>query len=247
MRYIYYIVFIILALSAALGYELLTSPVPAKDTAMIINGQVITTSEFKRICLSAPYKEQEKNNTINSLITRELLIQEAQREGIDKEESFRRSIQNFYEQSLIKLLMDKKFSSLKVSVSDTEIDRYISLLGSKLHVTVYTSDTSRNAQQGKYMSIQAKNINFDDLSGDIRARIIMLREGEKTGLVREDGKFVVMRLDKVEYSHRTAPSEKEKENIRNILINEKKERMISDWVAGLREKASVKIMLKSKN
>ena len=108
MRYIYYIIIILLGLSAIIGYELrgkLSSP---KEAAIVVNGKTITVEEFSRVCSSKPTDSGDKNDFINSLITKELLIQESQREGIDREESFRRSIQNYYEQSLIKLLMDEE-------------------------------------------------------------------------------------------------------------------------------------------
>ncbi len=77
---------------------------------------------------SQPSQQRRKSDCVNSLITKELLLQESQREGIDKEESFRESIQNFYEQSLIKLLIDRKFASLHVTVSDEDVNRYIALM-----------------------------------------------------------------------------------------------------------------------
>lgn len=247
MRYIYYIILIFLILSGALGYELLSPEVPAKDVSMVINGQVITREEFNRICSSPGDHMTTPSDAINSLITRELLIQEAQREGIDKEESFRRSIQNFYEQSLIKLLMDKKFNSLRVTVSDAELERYVSLMDKKVRLTVFTADTRQDAAKGVYKGTETREMNFDDLSRDMREQIVMLTKGEKTGPVEEGGKFIVLRLDRVGNSFRKPPSEKERDNIRKLLASEKRETIISDWIAGLRKKASVKVMLNRKD
>jgi hypothetical protein len=247
MRYIYYILIIFLVLSAALGYELLSSPVPAKDTAMSINGRVVTIHEFNRLCASPPHRLKAQCDSINYLITRELLIQEAQREGIDKEESFRKSIQNFYEQSLVKLLMDKKFDSIKVSVSDEELGRYMSFLGRKIHLTVFTSDTLEAAEKGNYKDTKTREMNFEDLSSVVRDRIVPLKGGEKTKPLREGDKFVVLRLDKAENSLHVSPSEKERESIRKMLMAEKRETMMDDWVAGLRKKADVKVLLNQNN
>jgi hypothetical protein len=247
MRYIYYIILIFLVLSGAMAYELLSPAVPAKDTAMVINGQVITREEFNSLCSSPSNGMNARSDAINFLITRELLIQEAQREGIDKEESFRRSMQNFYEQSLIKLLMDKKFNSLRVAVSDSELDRYISLMGRKVRLTVFTADTLEDAGKGDYKGTETREMNFDDLSRDMRERIVPLKEGEKTEPVKEGGKFIVLRLDKVgDFLHKP-PSAKERDNVREMLAGEKRERMISDWIAGLRKRASVKVMLNRKD
>lgn len=247
MRYIYYIIIIILALSGALGYELMSSPVPPRDTAMIVNGQVITMEEFNRLSSNPPLSVNAPGNSINSLITRELLIQEAQREGIDKDEAFRQSIQNFYEQSLIKLLLDRKFKSLNVSVSDNEIDRYMSLLGRKVRMTIFTSMTMKDAENSYYRNSRTREMNFDELSTYMKSRVAQLEVGQKTSPIEEGGEFIVLRLDKLEGSPHIVESPKKREDIRRMLAAEKREMMISDWVNGLRKKASVKVMLRQGN
>ncbi len=42
-------------------------------------------------------------------------------------------------------------------------------------------------------------------------------------------------------------SESELNKIREFLISRKKERIINDWISDLREKASIKILLKDAN
>jgi hypothetical protein len=89
MRYIYYIIIIFFGLSAIIGYELRSRNASPKEAALIINKKVITTGEFNELYALQPSRSREKNDFINSLITRELLIQESQNEGIDRDESFR--------------------------------------------------------------------------------------------------------------------------------------------------------------
>lgn len=247
MRYIYYIILIVLVLSAALVYELLSSSVTPKDTAMVINGRVITIKEFNRLQSSPPLYLKTREDVIDSIVTRELLIQEAQREGIDKEEAFRQSIQNFYEQSLIKLLLDRKFNSAKISVSDSELDRYLSFLGRKVRVTVSTADTVKDANAGNFRDVRTREVAFDNLSSFIRERLVRLKEGQSTEPIGKGGKFVVVRLDKLEGPPQAPPSEKKREYVKIMLKGEKTERLVSRWVDGLRQKASVKIMLKRKD
>lgn len=249
MRYIYYIIIILLVISAIIGYELIgkRDSVNEKDAALIINGRVITNDEFNKLYSSCPPYLRNKSDFINSLITKELLIQESQKESIDKEESFRRSIQNFYEQSLMKLLMDRKFSSLNITVSDDELNRYIMLLNSKLHLTVFNFDTLEEAKQGKYRDSEKKIVFLDDLSKDIKPGIILIEEGRTTDPIKSEEKYITIRLDKIETFLFKTPSDTEKESIKSILISEKKEKAIDDWIADLRKKASIKIFLNEKN
>jgi hypothetical protein len=95
-------------------------PDAGKKAAIIINDKVITLDEFAGM---KPSHDEHRADFINSLIARELLIQEAQRTGIDKEENFRRSLQGFYEQSLVKVLMDRKLTLLSIPRPTLKISR----------------------------------------------------------------------------------------------------------------------------
>jgi hypothetical protein len=248
MRYIYYIITIFLLLSAVIGgIELRSKPSPTKDAALIINRRIISTDEFNRLYTSQPSRQRGKSNFINSLITKDLLIQESQREGIDKEESFTQSIQNFYEQSLIKLLIDRKFASLHVAVSDQDVDRYIALMNKIEHLTIFTFDSPEEAEKGIYKGGESKTISFRNLSKTVQGIIIPLKEGGMTNPVRIGDKYIVVRLDRTETTSAKMPSASEKEEIKKTLIEDKKEKMISDWIADLRKKASIKILVNEEN
>ena len=247
MRYIYYIIIILIGLSAIIGYELRSKHYPPKDAALIINGRVITIDEFNKLYSSQPPHLREKDDFINSLITKELLIQESQKEGIDKEEPFRKSIQHFYEQSLIKLLMDRKFASLNITINKDELNRYVSFLNKKLHVTIFTFDSIEEAKKGDYRDGESKGIYFVDLSKDIRESVISLEEGKMTEPIKTGDKYIIIRLDRVEIRSSQMPSDAEKERIKKMLIEEKKEIIINDWMADLRKKASIKVLINRAN
>jgi hypothetical protein len=250
MRYIYYIIIIFLVLSAIVGMELRSKRNPTKDAALIINNRVISTDEFNRLYASQPLYQggqRGKSDFINSLITKELLIQESQREDIDKEESFRQSLQNFYEQSLIKLVMDRKFASLHVTVSDEDVNRYIALMDKKLHLTIFTFSSPEEAEKGIYKDGKNMTISFRDLSRTMQDIIIPVREGGTTHPARSGDKYIVVRLDGTETISAKMSSPREKEEIKKMLLKNKKEEMISDWISDLRKKASIKILVKEKN
>lgn len=247
MRYIYYIILISLILSAIIGYELSVKPASKGDAAIIINERIISNDEFNKLYDARSPYHQNKQEFINSLITKELLIQESQKEGIDKEESFRRSIQNFYEQSLIKLLMDRKFSSLDITVSEDEFKKYTSFLRKRLYVTIFSFDNFEEAKKGEYKNGEQKIISFDELSLDVQFDILLLTEGDMTEPIKTAEKFLVIRLDKAEPVSSETISPKEKEEIRMMLIEKKREKMINDWIADLREKAIVNIYVNGQN
>ena len=243
MKYIYYIAFIVAAFSAAIGYELFSSHVPQKDVALSINGRVVTAEELDRLYAARPLDTAGKQEFINSFIMKELLIQESQREGIDKEESFRRSIQNFYEQSLIKLLMDRKFASCATAVSEEELNRYLSFVGSKLIITTFSVEGAGETPAIRGKDGQTRTILFDDLSRELQYAIVRTGEGEITAPFSSgEGSFAV-RLDKVVASAPRSFTGEEKEAARRMLAEQQKEQTIRDWTSELRKKASIKINL----
>jgi hypothetical protein len=243
MRYIYYIIFIFMVLSAIIGYALKGNRDTTKEAAIIINDRVITTEEFKKLSSSQPLHMMEMTDFINSVITKELLLQESKREGIDREEPFRRSIQNFYEQSLIKLLMDRKFSSLQITPDEDALNRYLASLNKKYHVTIFSFDSPEDARKSKFSDGKSRSISFVDLSRDIRDHILVLKPGRMTEPLKTGEKYVVIRLDRLETLPGQVTSDTEREKIRQMLIEEKKEQVINDWIADLRKKSSVKVFV----
>ncbi len=243
MRYIYYIVAIFLAASAVAGYFLMPASVPEQKAALMINGKVVTLDEFDRLYSSRANGHTDKGMFISSLITRELLIQESQKEGIDKEEPFRRSIRSFYEQSLVKLLMDRKYASLHPVVSDEEVDRYLALWGNKLRLTIAVFRDFSGAEKGDLKGGQRRVLSLGDLSVDLRGPVAALKVGGVTRPIRNGEGYVIVRLDGTE-GISSAPPPPDREAVRKMLAEGKKEEMINDWIAGLRKKAAVKIMVK---
>lgn len=241
MKYIYSIVFILVALSAVIGYVLFPSRISPKNVALIINDRVITTDEFNRLYAAQPRGARDKGDFLNSLITKELLIQESQKEGIEKEEPFRKSIQNFYEQSLIKLLMDRKLASVRLPVGDEDIDAYLSLSGRRLFLTMFSFAGPDEAKKSVYNGGETRTVFFENLACEIRNAVSKLKQGEMTRPIRSGDRYIVVRLDKIGSPASPVSLPTDREKIKEILMNEKKEQMINDWVAGLREKASIKI------
>jgi parvulin-like peptidyl-prolyl isomerase len=241
MKYLYYIVFVFVAVSVAAGYFLTAFQTPSPNAALIINDRVITTDELNNCYASIRPDIKDRDNFINSMITKELLIQESQRSGIDKEEAFRKSIQDYYEQSLIKLLMDRKLAGFNVSVSDEELDRYVPYLNKKILLSIFSFEDLDKAKSGRYRRVEQKTSSFEDLSNEIKDQVVHLKKGEMSQPVKSGDVYITLRIDSVDSQPSPALSQEERERTRNGLLEAKKEKMINDWFADLRNKARIKI------
>ena len=97
------------------------------ETVVKINAYTLTTGEFEELFHEYEMNEDTPENRANfltNLITRKLLLEEAQRRGLDTQKDFLRSIENFWEQSLLRLVVDLKVREItkNITVTESEIE-----------------------------------------------------------------------------------------------------------------------------
>lgn len=106
---------------------------PDKKIVAQINKYKMTVEDLKYAFKNAPYDEAALLKTENGrkkymggLIEKEVLLQEAQRQGIDREKDFMKSIENYWEQALLKILLERKSKEISglIHVYDNEIEAY---------------------------------------------------------------------------------------------------------------------------
>jgi len=124
--------FLILCLSLILTGCGSSCPLSAKkDKAAVakINNYDITKEEFETEFKESSFGRtdtlESRKEFLNNLISRKLVLQEAQKSGLDRKPGFLKLIQKFWEQSLIKLALDKKTQEIagSVKISDREVER----------------------------------------------------------------------------------------------------------------------------
>lgn len=241
MKYIYYVLFILIALSALIYFKLVSDEKPVGKSALEINERVVTVEEFES--LYSGQKAYPKEDFINSIITKELLIQEARRMGIDREEPFRKSIKNFYEQSLIKILVDRKFKAMETAVEEKELDEFVSLMGKRLRMTMFEFESRDEAETGPLEGGKTKAIDFRDLSTEMQAALVGLKNGERSRPVGINGRHVVIRVEGFGPARHPPPSPKEREMARKMLEQERKQRLLNEWMDGLRRESDIKVFV----
>ncbi len=125
--YLKYIIF--LTVLCFLGFGCAKKP-PSEKVALRINDYTLSTGEFNELFSESRISEDTREIRglfVENLINRKLLLQEAQRQGLDKEKDFLKSIENFWEQSLLTITVDKKIKEVtdNITVNEQEIqDHY---------------------------------------------------------------------------------------------------------------------------
>lgn len=239
-----YLLSILLIISAAsiitLVYIWPDKPDNRQKIAATVNGHNLVESQLDSELSKSGSLSTTRADSLNSIITRELLIQEAQRQNIDKEESFRTALKTFYEQSLIKILMDRQYSKLKVDVSEEEINRYLSFFGKKITFTRMKVDSAPPHTPISENS-QTTEVLFDDLADPLRFIIAFLEPGKHTLRFDTSNEQYAIRLDKIAVNETQATAPPRKDLIKELLIQNKKEQKIAQWLLDLRQNASITI------
>ena len=87
----------------------------------------ISSQRFQReFELSGFAKEGKKKDFLETFVSRKLILLEAEKLGLDKDPKFLHDVQNFWEQSLLKIVVDRKTRevSREVMVTEQEVQDY---------------------------------------------------------------------------------------------------------------------------
>lgn len=127
-----------------------------------INNYSLTESDFlNEVRLIAPQKyniantEKAKEGALNELITKKVLLQEAQKANFDKDGKFMKEIERYWEQALLKLLMKQKVDEFSRNISpeipfetrqqilQTEISKWISDIRNSAKIKIYKENLNK--------------------------------------------------------------------------------------------------------
>jgi hypothetical protein len=241
MKYLYTILAIIgLAIILTIFFLLPEKRIPQKDIAISINGH-----DFSKDALTAEgnkygYHDDQQSEVFDTLITKEVLIQEAERQAIHKEESFRKSLKDYYENSLVKTLLDRQNSKLKVVVTDADIDNYIGFLDK---IVTYTRlDTiPQSPSEGLTAKGTSNTALFSELATPTRLLLSSLKPS-LYGIKFDTGnESYALRLDSVQPAPDYVAKTVDKQRIREMLEEYQKEQQLKRWLLELRQNATITI------
>lgn len=238
MRYLYYIGGIIVLFSILAAYGVFNTKVEISKPAVVINDRIISESELETRIKLKPYY-MNRDEYIDSLIDEQLLIQEALKKEIHKEESFRQSVQQYYEQSLIKILVDRKLASLKVSVSDNEIQKYKILSASHLIISKFGYKSLNEAENSVSQTPQKIDANYIDLSDELKFALLNLKQGEMSPPVESGMGVLSYRIDQIIPLDAPKVNDKDDEQIKNFIAGSKQEQLMADWTRELKANAEI--------
>ncbi|MDD5085402.1 MAG: SurA N-terminal domain-containing protein [Candidatus Omnitrophica bacterium] len=98
--------------------------------AVEIDNIKITVDDFEKEYANSPYSRTDsptaRKEFLDNLVMRRLILKEAEGQKLDKDPEFLKSVEFFWQQSLLKLILDKKMQELSPisKVGDQEVRDY---------------------------------------------------------------------------------------------------------------------------
>ncbi len=251
------------------------TPPPEEHVLALVNGRQITQTEFDirwselAEATRARYeKEGGKRRFLDELITRELLMQEARKKGLDQDETIRERAQRYKEQLILDELL-KDTIKAKIELSKEELDAYYEKHAHELLTPLKVSvsqmllpnypaakDLEKQVNQGgdfgkfaQRYSIDGKTkANGGDL-GPYRKGLVIPEVDQVIHTLKPGMISAPIKTDAGYYLVKIVPLDKEiiqadlatRERLRQELLNEKRRRRFDEVIAEIRARSIVRL------
>jgi peptidyl-prolyl cis-trans isomerase C len=266
-------------IAATIGGSLLLliscTPPPEENVVALVNGRQITQTEFETrwgelaAATRTRYeKEGGKRRFLDELITRELLMQEARKQGLDQSDAIRDRAQRYREQLILDELLKDRIKA-KIEVSKEELDAFyekhahelltpLKVQVSQMLLPNYSAakDLEKQINQGGDFGKFAQRYSVDgktrarggDLGPyrkdlvipDVDAVIHTLKPGMVSAPIKTDAGYYLVMITALDKEIIQADLAV-RERLRQELLNEKRRKRFDDVIADIRAKAIVRL------
>ena len=251
------------------------APPPEEGVLALVNGRQITQTEFEirwgelAEATRARYeKEGGKRRFLDELITRELLMQEARKLGLDQNDAIRDRTQRYREQLILDELLKDRIKA-KVELSKEELDDFYEkharelLTPLKVQVSQMllpnisaAKDLEHQVNQGGDFAKFAQRYSIDGKTkakggdlGPYRKDLVIPEVDEVIHTLKPGLISAPIKTDAGYYLVKITPLDKEiiqadvavRERLRQELLNEKRRKRFDGVIADIRAKAIIRL------
>lgn len=253
--YIFSIAFLLLLLVSACE----TSK-PREENIASVNDAPIPVSEFqKEVSLiskrdpSFKITKQRLEEQLNTIIDKKLLIQEAMKRGLAEDPEFAETIKTFWEQTLIRELVEVKAKEWadRLFATEDEIERHYKRMQ---YMPVVKLVRAKNKEQaGELKAKLLKGLPLDDAEtlgplfiDDVRSEALLnafdMNAGEAKAY-ESDGEYIVVQVIKKDKAA-MPPLKDSYSRIKTFLIERKKQDAMEKWLKDVKDSAKININTK---
>lgn len=228
------------------------------ETVASVNGAPILLRDFKKELKTIEKRnpafvltDESAGDALNGLIERKLLIQEAVKLGLSEDEHFIETIKSYWEQTLIRELVNAKTRQWAdaVSVSDMEIERHYERM--RFSVTLKTAKAAgeKELEGKKELMRRGKRVSGETIEGPLYAEnfnpgdpllsAFDLKQGGMT--VIKEMKGITLVYVAAKEPAKIPPLKEIRERIRQHLDEFKRQRAMDDWLRGVKKRSEITI------
>lgn len=227
------------------------------ETVASVNGSPVSLKEFQREVSIAAKRdpalkltEEALEHQLHTVIDRKLMIQEAVKKGLSQDEKFLDTIKEFWEQTLIRELVNSRSKewSEGLFVTDGEVQAHYKRIGTRLTLRLIDVENKEKAEEAK-ASLASGSFDRAEVVGPLLIEDVRLAdplyaafdlsEGE-TAVIEGRDDFLVVRVVKKERI--PAPLLTAiYADIKESLLEQKKEKALEDWLEELKKSAKIEI------
>lgn len=203
-----------------------------------------------------------KRDVLNALITKEVLLQEAVRQNLDKEKDFMGSMELYWEQALLKNLLAGKSQDIakETVVYEDEINRYRNNMKDKIKAKVIVFSEEKYANKAmkekdnalaawerepqKFAisyAIPSKWYSLEEGQSPLEYGIFMADRAGGKGVVKMNGKWALVIIEDIAPNDIGTLSALKREEIMRRIRAVKGRESMEQWIELLRRKARIKV------
>jgi len=235
-------------------------PVADKDEVIAyVNKDPIFASDLKReiamrVRLDPTFKvtPESEAEQLDLIINRKLLIQEAMRKGLAREEKFVSTIKTFWEQTLIRDFAEAKQKDLQqyLFASEDDINDYYDKLSQRATFKVLKSrdrasidkvydDITKGIQRDLAWETIGP-VSYDDITSSVLIKAFDMKGGETKKLEDALTYYIVTAVNKERIE--LGPLEQLRDDIEKRVISMKERGLFEEWFLKEKKKAEIKIV-----
>ncbi len=251
------------------------TPPPEEGVVALVNGRQITQTEFEarwgelaEATKTRYEKEGGKRRFLDELITRELLMQEARKLGLDQNDAIRDRAQRYREQLILDELLKDRIKT-KIELSNEELDAFYEqhaqelLTPLKVRVSQMllpnisaAKDLEKQINQGGHFAQFAQRYSIDEKSkakggdlGPYRKDLVVpevdeviqtLKPGFVSAPIKTDAGYYLVMVSSLDTEIIQADVAV-RERLRQELLNEKRRKRFDDVIVDIRAKATIRL------
>jgi len=220
-----------------------------------VNGAPITAVELRREVAgygkNNPVTRHTVDDKLHLMIEQKLLIQEAVKMGLTEDKKFAETIKTFWEQTIIRNLIEAKTGELsgKIFVTDLEIANEYEKMKYRTRIRAVRGARTKQEADAIVQQMQSGKripgeetlgpLFYEDVKGSPLANACDMKEGQ-VGAFEADDEHIVICVTGRE-SIPLPPLKELEKQIRESILLQKRQKALAEWIAAVKKAAKIQI------